>query len=405
MTAHAQHPPQSLSQKKFAQSEVEGFLRRAPSFQAMPPAKQQQVLADTHKVVGFIAEAGGDEVMHHMLGAKSMAGYNAQRPVPARQMARPLNEGGRPDDQKTDSEYVDDAGQALANVVDAVDFPGFVAELIQGVFQAIVDASIQQMEAFAELVANVAKSVDAFMKDNVSEDQARDFLVNQYPDHLQPDLASGKVALKPEADTDNAPDFLSDLGLPFDLGDVEDEEQEQQLVAAGRKKIAMDRQQMLATMVLMGLNRIIVTDGQIRASVVFDLNTKAMETENEERSRSFEYGRETDYTRKSKRSKKGFLWIKPKTSGSSKLNVKTDTTYKSDSSNEEERTRETELKAKLTGNVDLRFKSDVFPLEKMTELMGTNTEMITQNARQPPAAADPNAPPPPSVPIPPAPTS
>lgn len=44
----------------------------------------------------------------------------------------------------------------------SVDFPSFVADLVQGTFQAIVDASVQQMKAYAELVAGVAKSLDDF---------------------------------------------------------------------------------------------------------------------------------------------------------------------------------------------------------------------------------------------------
>ena len=58
-------------------------------------------------------------------------------------------------------------------MVNKVDFPGFVGGLIEGVFNAIVKASIDQMEAYGELVANVAKSVDEYMRDNISEGQAR----------------------------------------------------------------------------------------------------------------------------------------------------------------------------------------------------------------------------------------
>ncbi len=383
------------SQRDFAQDEVESLLHRSASFKALPQDQQAEVLQNTRKVVGFIADAGGEHLLRHAVGAKAMNAYNKGRKPRARAMADP-------DDEKSHSEYIDDAGQALANVVDSVDFPGFVSELIQGVFQAVVDASIQQMEAFAELVANVSKSVDQFMKDNVTEDQARDYLAGQYPDHLQPDIEAGKLKAKPEADTDNAPDFLSDLGLPFDLGDIDDEEAEQQLVQAGRKRIAMDRQQMLATMVLMGLNRIVVTDGQIKASVVFNLDAKALDEETKSQERSFEYNRSSDYTRNSTAKKSGFLWIKPKRTSRSKLNIKTDTNYQSSSTNEEERVRETELKAKLTGNVDLRFKSETFPLEKMTELMGTDTTMITQNAKQQPASGGADVP---QVDIPPFPNS
>ena len=49
-----------------------------------------------------------------------------------------------------------------------VDFPTFVAGLIEGVFNAIVSASIQQMDAFSELVKSVAKSLNDFV-DEVAE--------------------------------------------------------------------------------------------------------------------------------------------------------------------------------------------------------------------------------------------
>jgi len=67
-----------------------------------------------------------------------------------------------------------------SSVAAQVDFPAFVAGLIDGVFQAIVDASIQQMNAYADLVKGVAKSVDAFAKGNVSSNRARDWLIDKY---------------------------------------------------------------------------------------------------------------------------------------------------------------------------------------------------------------------------------
>jgi uroporphyrinogen-III decarboxylase len=49
-----------------------------------------------------------------------------------------------------------------------VDFPTFVADLIEGIFNAIVSASIQQMDAYAELVQSVAESLNDFV-DEVAE--------------------------------------------------------------------------------------------------------------------------------------------------------------------------------------------------------------------------------------------
>jgi hypothetical protein len=47
-----------------------------------------------------------------------------------------------------------------------VDLPHFVTDLINGVFQAIVDSSIQQMEAYAQMIAAVTKGLDQFVKDD-----------------------------------------------------------------------------------------------------------------------------------------------------------------------------------------------------------------------------------------------
>ncbi len=44
--------------------------------------------------------------------------------------------------------------------------------VIQGVFQAIVEASMEQMEAYGELVSGVAKTVDQFSDRNASGDLA-----------------------------------------------------------------------------------------------------------------------------------------------------------------------------------------------------------------------------------------
>src|SRR5215211_2128173 len=57
-----------------------------------------------------------------------------------------------------------------------VDFPAFVSSLLKGVFNAIVKLSIEQMKAYGKLVAAVSKSIDKFADENVSENEARDYL-------------------------------------------------------------------------------------------------------------------------------------------------------------------------------------------------------------------------------------
>src|SRR5437773_1573473 len=71
------------------------------------------------------------------------------------------------------------AGERLAH---QVDFPDFVAGLLQGVFQAIVTYSIDQMKAYAELVKAVSNSLDKFRDQSISDKQARSFLEEQCPE-------------------------------------------------------------------------------------------------------------------------------------------------------------------------------------------------------------------------------
>ncbi len=55
-----------------------------------------------------------------------------------------------------------------------VDSPDFVAHHIGGVFDAIVDGSIAQMEAYGDLLASVTKSVEDFIRENTDDDDDDD---------------------------------------------------------------------------------------------------------------------------------------------------------------------------------------------------------------------------------------
>lgn len=67
-------------------------------------------------------------------------------------------------------------GSAFDALLDAVDFPDFVAGLVKAVYQAVVDASVQQMEAYGELLDDVAASVGKFVEENVAGADDRDWL-------------------------------------------------------------------------------------------------------------------------------------------------------------------------------------------------------------------------------------
>lgn len=85
-----------------------------------------------------------------------------------------------------DALVVLEAPDVFRRLVDEVDFPRFVADLITGVFNAIVDVSIRQMEAYADLVAAVAATIEQFRDSNLDDRRLRDRLCQLFPELCEP---------------------------------------------------------------------------------------------------------------------------------------------------------------------------------------------------------------------------
>ena len=360
MTAYAARPlhdPTIRDTVPLVRARVKELLTSVPAFVAMPEAGRRELAHAMVNVGQYLADAGGEtRDLPLVLSAEPASRTLADQPP------RPDTAGQEFGDQGG-AQSAEAGVDALGNAIDNVDVPGFVAGLIDGVFNAIVTSSIKQMEAFAELVKNVSKSVDSFMKDNVSTDQARDYLVDRYPDHLEVDTSGQEATIVPRADsdTDALPDFFSDLGLAAPVDSLDEDTIEQQLVPGARKKIAMDRQQVLLSLVLMGINRLIVTDGSIKASVVFQLDTRDQITKS--RTSTFDYNQ----NRNEKYSRSRWGWI---FSPSSSYTSDTTTNIKVNTVRQDDSEAKVDLKTKLTGDVNVRFRSETFPLERMTEVLG-----------------------------------
>jgi hypothetical protein len=165
----------------------------------------------------------------------------------------------------------DALGRRAGNLSDELDFPKFVASLIHGTFDAMVDSAIRQMQAYADLVAAVAKPLDQFTDENVSVNQARDYLVEQHPRDVMLVDAGGELQLAPvprgEDEEPASPRWLADYGMAGE--ELSAEILEERVLPLAREKVAKARLQTLATMVLMGINRIVVKDGTIGARLRF----------------------------------------------------------------------------------------------------------------------------------------
>jgi hypothetical protein len=167
-------------------------------------------------------------------------------------------------------------GARARQALEAVDFPAFVAGLVSGTFQAIVDSTAQQVREYATLVASITKSVGDFSRDNVSPNQVRDWLVARHPKDLVLVVPKpgerGEPKLRPRSSNAGSPAWLAQYGLADQ--ELSDELVEGPLIEAARLNLGEERLQTLATMVLMGINRIVVNDGQIKARLQFHASAR-----------------------------------------------------------------------------------------------------------------------------------
>lgn len=196
-----------------------------------------------------------------------------QPPGPA--SARALAEPGQPGaaDGQTAAprqQATETIARRAGAMVNEIDFPGFVAQLVHGTFDAIVDASIRQMESYSSLVSAVAKTVDQFTDENVTPNQARDWLATRHPGELQLLLPDGAERTEPQLAPRAEglmPAWLADYGIEGE--ELTTELVEERLLPQVRLKIGGDRQQLLATMVMLGMHRVVVRDGSITSKVMF----------------------------------------------------------------------------------------------------------------------------------------
>lgn len=286
----------------------------------------------------------------------------------------------------------DALGRRAGALLDEIDFPAFVASLVDGTFNAITDSTIRQMEAYADLVAAVAKPLDQFARENVTRNQTRDWLAEQYPGDIQLEEAGGgEFRLAPVAKSDEeefaeAPSWLSDFGHAG--AELSPEFLEDTLLPIARERVAQQRLSTLSTMVLLGMNRVVVKDGTIGARLRFrasagDHATVQYATANDPQTGVTEWGR-----------RGGGRGAVTRVS-TVDVNAQSDT----------------ELEARLYGDVKINFASETVPLDRFLDQaqqallerhsrMRKGGELAPQSQLPAPAPAPDSAPAPAQAPAP-----
>ncbi|WP_066585781.1 hypothetical protein [Sphingomonas pruni] len=277
----------------------------------------------------------------------------------------------------------DALGRRAGALSDEIDFPAFVASLVHGTFDAIVDSSIKQMEAFADLVSAVSKPLDQFAQENVTQGQARAWLVEQYPRDVTLVQNGGDYTLAPltkpsggsgddgSGDT-SEPSWLADFGE--DGNEFSADTLENNILPKARERVAQQRLSTLSTMVLLGMQRVVIKDGSIGARLRF----RAAATDNAAVQYATSNDPGTGGTTWGARGSEGAI-TKVSTVG---VNAQSDS----------------ELKAELFGDVKINFASETLPLDRFVD--DAQRTLLERHSRQatPRSGAAPVAPVPASAP-------
>ena len=406
---------------------VAHMLQQSDAFRSMPADAQQKIAHDTAVVADYLARPEG------IAGNRIPGGLGTP--------ATALADGDHSADEASfaerqaavdaigKNEFKANAAREGAKVagmlLNEVQFPTFVSGLIDGVFKSIVKSSIEQMEAYQKLISSVAQSLRQFMEDNVSPNQGRDNMVDQFPDLFEigtdewSDSGEPRLRLREGVDEAEALKKVNNK-LDFQDGqlkslDLSDENVEKALIENSRIQLARQRQQLMASIVLMGISRIVVTDGRISAKIIYDV--KAQDSYAMRRSASavdmardkdgrvqttyagegkYDYGSDSSYNRTKDSTDYDANYF---AKGEYKYENKPIITAQTSASEATNAAMQTKIS--LSGAVDVNFKSDYLPLDKMATpqmiaaIQGNATPAdpnVVPSPRTAPAAAVPAAP-------------
>jgi hypothetical protein len=322
------------------------------------------------------------------IGATALANAEAASPPP---LAQAQNAG---------SEFSGVATSRLASttrqVLDAVSFPRFVTELITGVFKAMNDSNQQQLTAFVDLIRNVAQTTEGFADANVGIAGARQWLAERFPCYTiegaaddDPEDLSGldpaerrqrqaeiqaerdaatRLVLRPGATAPTEAALRAALGVAE--GETVPTGSPEQLVPFARQVLARNRQQLLATMVQMGLQRIVIESGRLNASMRFHID--ASSAASQDRGSQLDERNNIDVAGGARFGPWGMEARVQNTIGY----VSTERTHTSEEMNTD---------VNLDSGVEILFRTDYVPLDRLAG--GAATERIRVNALNPEAEA------------------
>lgn len=347
-------------------------MRSAQEVTALARARAQDVLRDMPQ---FQQLSWNDKLgVYKSLVDENIRALSAPNGGMVAAMAGPQKASDLINDRRHENRRIEQAGELAGEFVENVDFPKFVRDLLKGVFDANLQVTIQQMEAYQKLLKTATKSIADFANaiDNtaafgyLAETQSDEFSLD-FDDNDKDEEGKPKAVL-----TNKDGEVVATAN-----GDIGDNALKAKIMDA---KIAMAQEQraLLRETILMGITRLVVERGKVKASVLFDI--KAGEKIDKADKAALKEAHSSGTSMKAGGGLIGSIFGHP-AGGHTRSDSKTQISISAAKS-----TATTSLEAKLAGEVEIIFKSDYFKLDNFATMysgLTASDRAAVQNGQAP----------------------
>jgi hypothetical protein len=233
--------------------------------------------------------------------------------------------------------------QAFNELVDSVDFPQFVGDLLKAVFNANLKVMKEQTDAYIKLMKECTKSTADFIK-KINDDDTFAKLAESQSDKYNVTL-------------EDQPDGTKKLALTDANGekaDTEDTEVKRAILET-KLNMAKEHRAALREVLLMGVTRLVVDKGTIEAGVEFMITANRKSTAMHSDTNINTVALQMEYD-------PPLFGLFGGPSGSMSMtntNIQVNTSQKEATDT---------LSAKLTGKVNIQFKTDYFKLDNFAQM-------------------------------------
>ncbi len=301
---------------ELARSNARSVLAMSPSFKAMPVEDQRAIYMSTVS----------DELRKLTALSKPQSVSRAMAGGPGAEMGFG---GYDPGFQNSIDNFED--------LVDSVNFPKFVSDLLNGVFDANMSVMKKQTDAYIKLMKEATKSVAEFVQKvkpeaafiKLASDNRQQYNITS---ETNPDGSRKMVLANPE-------------GQPVDM---EDNEVKAKIMEASIA-LAKEERAALREVLLMGVTRLVVEKGEIEAGVDFSITANRKSEKKNENTNINNFQLNADA---------GWGWGSASISESN-TNINISTSNKA---------ADDQLAAKLRGKVNIKFKTDYFKLDNFANM-------------------------------------